>query len=90
MSGVIFKITIPAQEHEYAILRQIRGKSTADSQSSLLEACTVDDQVFKVKSEKKPSPKMEAVKLKAGSCEYLSKRVQIEEPIPMRKSMEQV
>lgn len=90
MSGVIFKITIPTQEHEHAILGQIKRKSTADSQSSLLEACAIDDQVFKVKSEKKPSPKTEAVKLKSGSCEYLSKRVQIEEPIPMRKSMKQV
>lgn len=90
MSGVVFKITIPTQEQECAILRQSTRRYTAGSQSPLLETCAVDDQVFTVKSERKPSPKRKTVKLKSGSCEYLTKRVQTEEPIPMRKSMKQV
>lgn len=86
MSGVIFKITIPTEKYECAIISQIKTKSTADSQS-IEEATSVD---FIVESDRKPSPKLEFGR-KSELCEYLNKqRFQTGKSVSVKKTMKQV
>lgn len=83
MSGVVFKITIPTQEYESAILEQNKRKPTDQK----LQKASEHASLF-IKNERKPllSPRKET--LKTGSCERVQQLT--DESTFVRKSMLQV